>query len=348
MKALTILFALTTLGLGVVCVGQWRQLHHQQTQIASLHTENDDQRGQIKELEEKQVRAEQQQKELVRHADSVASQLIAHAASESNAMAKVAALQASPGGKEGSAEDEKGIGGFGKMLGKMMEDPEMKKMIQSQQKQMMNTMYSSLIKQMGLTPDEADKFKDLLSEQTMKATENAGSLFGGSGATDRAALAASMADQQKEYDAKIKDFLGDTRYAQYKDYQETIGERTQLNMFKQQTSGTENAITDQQTEQLLALMREEKKNLAASGQPVMGNNQDPATIQAMMDSDQLEKMMGSQEDINQRVYDRAKSILSPSQLDAFGQYQTNQLQMMKVGMSMAQKMFKGGNSSSGP
>jgi hypothetical protein len=234
------------------------------------------------------------------------------------------------------------------MFGKMMEDPDMKKMIQTQQKQMMNTLYTPLIKQMGLTPDEADKFKDLLSENVMKATENASSLFGNAGATNRTEIAAAMADQQKDFDGKIKDLLGDTRYAQYKDYQDTVGERTQLSMFKQQNAGTENAITDQQTEQLLALMREEKKNIASSGQPVMGNGQDAASIQAMLDSDQLEKMMASQEDVNQRVYDRAKSVLSPSQLDSFGQYQTNQLQMMKVGMTMAKKMFKQGNSGAPP
>jgi hypothetical protein len=52
--------------------------------------------------------------------------------------------------------------------------------------------------------------------------------------------------------------------------------------------------------------------------------------------------MESQETINQRVYDRARNLLTPAQLDSFGTFQTNQLQMMRMGMSMAKKMFAPG------
>ena len=39
------------------------------------------------------------------------------------------------------------------------------------------------------------------------------------------------------------------------------------------------------------------------------------------------------------VFDWCQDLLSPAQLGAFGTFQTNQLQMMRMGMSMAQKMF---------
>jgi hypothetical protein len=347
MKALAILLAVTTIGLGAVSLVQWRKLNEQQSQMTALRAEKDEQLTQIQDLETKQVRAEQQQHELARHADNVASQLIARTVAESNALARAASTN-SASAASGDKSDDKDAGGLGNMLSKMMKDPAMKKMIQGQQRQMMNQLYSPLITQMGLTKEEADKFKDLLSENTMKATEKASSLFGDQAATNRTELASAMADQQKDFDAQVKDLLGDARYAQYKDYQETVGERTQLNVFKQQNAGSENALSDQQTEQLLSFMKEEKKSLAASGQPVMGNGQDAASMQAMFDSDQTEKMLASQEDINQRVYDRAKTVLSPSQLDSFGQYQTNQIQMMRMGMSMARKMFSPGKSSDPP
>ena len=46
-----------------------------------------------------------------------------------------------------------------------------------------------------------------------------------------------------------------------------------------------------------------------------------------------------QDTVGQRVYERARTILSPDQLDTWGKYQTNRMQMMRMGMNMAKKMF---------
>ena len=51
--------------------------------------------------------------------------------------------------------------------------------------------------------------------------------------------------------------------------------------------------------------------------------------------------------MNQRVYERAKAVLSPEQLNGFGRFQTNQLQMMRMGMTMARK-FLGPDNSGAP
>ena len=77
----------------------------------------------------------------------------------------------------GKPDDEKG--GFGKMLSKMMQDPETRKFIRDQQRMMMDQMYAPLVKKMGLTPEEAAQFKDLLADNTMKGAEAASSMFGG-------------------------------------------------------------------------------------------------------------------------------------------------------------------------
>jgi hypothetical protein len=47
----------------------------------------------------------------------------------------------------------------------------------------------------------------------------------------------------------------------------------------------------------------------------------------------------TQESVNQRVYTRAEGMLSPDQLAAFGKFQTNQMQMMRMGMTMARKFL---------
>ena len=87
-------------------------------------------------------------------------------------------------------------------------------------------------------------------------------------------------------------------------------------------------------------MKEEKQAVAAAtSQPSPGETPDAAQMQAMLSEDGADKALQSQEAVNQQVYERAKEVLSPGQLDSFGKFQTNQLQMMRVGMSMARKLL---------
>jgi ribosomal protein L16 Arg81 hydroxylase len=223
------------------------------------------------------------------------------------------------------------------LIAGMMEDPRMKKMIRDQQRGMLGQMYDPLISKMSLTPEEASKFKDMIADNMAKATESAGSLFGGSSSNRTEAVQRMVADQ-KVLDDQIRGFLGEDRYAQYRDYQDTVGERTQLNMFKQQSEGA--ALTEAQTEQLLTFMKEEKQTaMAASGFPASGPGQDEAGLQAMMSEEAGNKLLESQEQANQKVYERAAAVLSAEQLAAFGKFQTNQTQMMRMGIGMARQFL---------
>ena len=147
-----------------------------------------------------------------------------------------------------------------------------------------------------------------------------------------------MQADQKASEQQIHDFLGDDRFAQYQEYQKTTSERMQLNAFRQQ-AGADYSLTDQQSEQLLSFMSEEKQAATANGQTPLDQSQGQAGLQAALSDDKTEKLIQNQEAINQRVYDRAQTILSPDQLTAFGKFQKSQLQMMRMGMSMARKMF---------
>jgi hypothetical protein len=77
---------------------------------------------------------------------------------------------------------------------------------------------------------------------------------------------------------------------------------------------------------------------ATTGSVLPGADQAAAT-QAMLSEEQSGKILETQALVNQRVYEHAGEILSPEQLQSFAQFQTNQLQMMRMGVSMARKMF---------
>jgi hypothetical protein len=333
---ITLFLAVTTITLGVVCVVQSRKSTDQQTQLAALRGELDEKSQELETLQTAQKRSDRQRRELTAQADELAAQLQARQVAATNVI--VLAPTNPPPVSEGEKPDE-GKGGFGTMLSKMMQDPDTRKFIRDQQRMTMDQLYAPLVKRMSLTPDEATKFKDLLADSMMNAAEKASSMFGGSPSTNRTEMLSSLTAEQKTFDEQVKAFLGDDRYAQYKDYEQTLGERTLLNQFKQQ-AGSDYNLSDPQTEALLTIMKEEKKNAAATtGLPLDDANKDPAKLQALLADGKVDELLRGQDALSQRVYDRARTILSPDQLNTLGKFQTNQMQMMRMGMSMARKMF---------
>lgn len=331
---LIIVFAATALALGVLCVTQWQRFKRQEIQMASLRVELDQQAQQLAEEQAAKSLVDKQRRELLDQVGDLASKLQSTQQATAHSLQRQSGEVAAPESKAGKKESP-----FGSLLAKMMEDPDTRKMIREQQRMMLNQLYDPLIKRMNLTPEEADQFKDLLSDNMVQNSEKAMSLMDAS-STNRAAMAGMMAEAQKAFDEQIRGFLGESRYAQYQDYQQTVGERTQLTQFQQQFAGSENALTDSQIEQVLQFMKEEKQQVAtASGQPAPGPAQDAANLEAMLSGGGLENLLANQEAVNQRVYERAAGVLAENQLVAFGKFQTNQLQMMRMGMNMARKLM---------
>jgi hypothetical protein len=343
MKALTFLALTLALALGALSLVQTRRVDTQQATIASLKTEAEASAKKIEKLTAAEQQLQEQRRELLQQADDLARQL--QEAAKPKAAPERAATPA-PSVKvtalaEKGAGDKANLGGF---LKSMMSDPDTKKFIQEQQRLMAEQLYAPLAKQLGMTPEEATQFKKLLADNMAQATERASSMFD-AGSTNRTAMMKELAADQKSFEDEVKSFLGDSRYQQYKDYQLTVGERAQFNMFKQQSQTGEYPVTDQQMEQLLGFVRDEKQRLTAAGQSVPGSGNESADLKAALGKDQADKMLASQEQLNQKVYERASTVLSPDQMQSFARFQTNQLQMMRMGYNMA-RQFMGGDKSS--
>jgi hypothetical protein len=339
---LILLLTVSTLVFAALSLAQREKLARHKNELVSVREELKTQ--EITQLQASQKLLEQQQqRESFEQASDLAAMLKRRQVTEAKVAvteAKVAPATATdPGLPSEEQTPPKNKNGFGDFFSKLMEDPDTKKMIREQQRMVLEQLYVPLIKQLGLTPDEAEQFKDLLADNMLKGAEKATSLLGSGSSTNQAELLSTLSESQKNFDDQMKAFLGESRYAQYQDYQKTVGERSQLSQFRQQATG-ENAITDQQTEHLLVLMKEEKQNVsAATGFPPSGTTPEAGNLQAMLSGEGTEKLLQNQESVNQRVYDRAKDVLAENQLASFGKFQTNQLQLMRMGMNMARKFM---------
>lgn len=323
--------------LGVALCVQWNAAKKKQLTLEELQVQmeksatNSKAEARVRELEQErqkltgELRAAEYELNSARMSSAGALQMTNTASAETVGSAE---------GAQPQRPDGEGGGAMGKMLGNMLKDPEMRKAMEQQQRMGMDMIYGGLVKQLQLSPEQEKKFKEMLLAQQMENLSQAGAMFDGDG-TDRAKVAQDLAAKRAENEEQIKELLGEEKFAEYQDYNQTMGERMMLEQFARSTE-----ISPEQNDQLLSIIREEKKNVQIN----LGNNGiDPSQDwQAVLASeDATQKMFAEQEEVNQRVLERAAQVLTADQLQKFAPVLKSQLEMQKAGMKMAQQMFGG-------
>ena len=334
-RRLSVLVSLAAAGFAIVCLFQWKQINKLKKQTFLLH-QTVEERDRKDEATHAKLRAVQRERsELSYRVDTLTNDLQALRATAVHRQ-----VNPSSAGTQSAVvtDQEKHKGGFADWIARMIDDPAMKQMIRDQQAVMLDSTYGPLFKEMGLSPDETAKFKGLLIEQGMQGIDKASIFLRADGdGTDKAAMAKELSQGRDESDDQLKAFLGDARYAQYKDYTDTMAERMELKQFSEQLASSENPLTDDQTKQLLKIMKAEKRSIPeAFAGSTMTKDGD---WQSMFSEEQMEKSFKQQEESNHRILQRASALLSPEQLQSLSSFQSSQLQMQRFGMTMAVKMF---------
>jgi hypothetical protein len=224
----------------------------------------------------------------------------------------------------------------------MFKDPKMREMIKSSQKAVMGPMiekqYSALFKQLNLTPDQAANLKDLLQKKMLAASDAGMSMMDGSlDAAQRADLAKQIKSETDDYDAQIKQYLGDDNYSAFQNYEKTIPDRTTVSQFNDQLGGT-GALTDDQQQQLIQAMNQARTDFKWTTDY---NDKTPPSgdYAAMFTDDKINQFTQEKEQFDQQFLAQARQILTPEQATAFEEFQKTQRELQIAGMKMAAQMF---------
>ena len=217
-------------------------------------------------------------------------------------------------------------------LAGMMKNPQMKEMIRAQQKMTQDQMYGALFKYLNRPADQLDALKDLLLERQMAMMDAGISAMSGSTADRKQAVEESKT-VKADYDKKIQDLLGTQDYQVFQDYEKTVGERMQVQMFKG-TLPADAVLTDQQEYDLITAMYEARKALPASS---LMNSQNPDPSQ--LTEERIAELSKQMEQMQQAYANRAAAILTPAQLEQFTKWQQQMSAMQAAGMKMAAQMF---------
>lgn len=329
MNKLAPVFLVIAIALGALAAHQYQQAEHLRAVIMQMNKdaaagreESDSQAAEVRTL-----------KERTRTQKVAIDQLEARNKELASAPADAAAASAEKSDGKGET------GGFMKGIAKMFTDPKMKEAMRGQQAAGVAMMYGDLAKQLGLTSDEARQVLTLLTDRQMEQmTKSMAAMKDGS--LDAAALAESGKQGEAAkaaYDEGLKEVLGKDRFAKFQEYEKSMGERMALSQIRNQLSAGGVPLDDTQAASLLSIMKEER---ARTPNPMPGNNDVAAQAKLLENGEMMEGVLKSQEDYNRRVLDRARSLLSPDQLQAFEASQKQQADMQKMGIQMSREMFK--------
>ena len=234
----------------------------------------------------------------------------------------------------------KSMGEMTKSMAEVMKDPAFKEMAKSQQVAMLDFEYGKLFERFKLSDGEKQDLKNLLAERKSKEMDFALAMMAGEKDEKKIAEGLKALEAYKtESDGKIRTFLNNEEdFQKYKNWEETKGERMQLNMSGAAFSNVGEPLTSEQEDRLVAAMhaaRTQVKDLPDLQKP---ENFKPENMTPEM----VERMMKSYDSQASQVAQQAADFLTPKQVEALKTMQQTQKTMQEMGLKMMSSGAFGG------
>jgi RNA polymerase sigma factor (sigma-70 family) len=196
----------------------------------------------------------------------------------------------------------------------MFNDQTMRETMRARLYEFTKMMYAPLVKKLDLSPQQADKFCQILNSMELNAME-----------TQRSER--TRADGVTSMFADLQSLLGDDGMAQYNDFIQNLNDQSKLSSLN--IDFGDNPLSDTQQQLLLQAMKTARQSLAA--------NIVQDTSHANLSD--FSRGLQEQEQFNQNILQQASAFLSPDQLQTLGTSQSNMIAMQKLFDPVIQKAF---------
>ena len=229
-------------------------------------------------------------------------------------------------------------GGRFRIFSELSGNPEFQKLLAIQMKGRIDQTYAPLFKALNLSPEQLSQFQSLLAEkqQSLMDVMQAAQAQGMSPRTDPDGMKTLMSQAISQVDANIQQALGDAGYQQYQQFQQTLPERNVVNTLQQSLSYTQTPLTDDEANQMIALLAQNQPQRAGNGTAGTSNGGDsgPGPISLLNG--------GGNAKVTSDAVTQAQGVLSGPQISALQQIQQQQQAQQQI-----QQMIRSANQNAG-
>lgn len=215
----------------------------------------------------------------------------------------------------------------------LLQDPEYREAIQTQQKMMLRQANPEVGRDLDLTAEQVDRLFGALAEQSLRSMEVVSTLDQRPNATPEE-LQRKALEQQSSNEAELKNVLGDAKYREWQDYQNTAPARYEAARLRGMLAEAGVPLDPSLAKPLQKILQEHQKAEQLKIKEALG--QDPgAQIGFVIDNAQSavallphgeERMQG----IQRRQREQLARVLTPEQLEIIKEEQNAQLQFQRV------------------
>lgn len=218
---------------------------------------------------------------------------------------------------------------------RLLNDPEYRAAMRSQQRMMLTNRYADLGEALGLHPDEVNRLIDLLADQQV-ARMNERPPFQPNTVPDPAAMSdwsRRMQQLQLDQDQQVANLLGEEKLREFRDYQKSEGARAQVNQLRQLLAGSGEPLRPEQSQPLVKALAAEQDRSQQDMQTMFhstGNVRPSTQEQATRLEIQLEKTLQA----HSRLHDAASQYLTSTQLDQLDRLLKQRSDMQRINLRM--------------
>jgi hypothetical protein len=194
---------------------------------------------------------------------------------------------------------------------RLMSDPKFREAYLEQQRLQLATRRENFVRLLGFSPEQADAVIDLSIERQMDSQTRMKS--GEMTAEEMQQRKEKMEAEERDYQAKLRNLLGETKAAQLENYMESRQSRMQVDRFRMQLGGAE-PLREDQVEPLIAALHTEQAQMQKEMQEFQGTlalEDSKAGFGRQYAERQTEAMKAA----HKRMHSAATGILSSAQLE---------------------------------
>jgi hypothetical protein len=223
------------------------------------------------------------------------------------------------------------------MLSGLAANPEMMKMIRTQNKAGLQMAYKRLADKLKLTTEQTDQLGDILADNAVGCIQPVTDVL--REGKSHAEINSIFDQRDAEFLDKVQALLGPEGFAEFKDFTRNIASDATAKQFEPQLSGDKDA-KQAKSKQLQELMREETRSaLAAAGLGSDFQTVPMLNFRNIASEELAETNLKLLDGIYERVAARAASFLSEEELKKFGEFRTAAINQNRMALTVNRKMM---------